>query len=74
MDAGDKERCPTGNRPHTMAEDKDGNIWVSLKFGAVARLSRPQDIADPRDRGKIKPGALERLRDKTEVWLMESKN
>jgi len=32
-----------------MAEDADGNIWVSLKFGAVGRLRRPQDITDIQD-------------------------
>jgi hypothetical protein len=53
MTAPDKARCPTGNRPHTMAEDSDGNIWVSLKFGAVARLTNPKhitgDVRDPRN-------------------------
>ena len=26
--------CPTGTRPHALAEDSDGNVWVALKSGA----------------------------------------
>ena len=26
--------CPTGTRPHALAEDSDGNVWVALKAGA----------------------------------------
>lgn len=44
-----KKRCPRGNNPHSMAEDSAGNIWVSLKDGAVARLKNPSLITDPRN-------------------------
>jgi len=42
-------RCPRGNTPHTITEDSAGNIWVSLKYGAVARLRNPALITDPKD-------------------------
>ena len=44
-----EERCPRGNTPHTLTEDSAGNIWVSLKFGAVARLTNPKLITNPMD-------------------------
>lgn len=39
--------CPTGAHPHTVAEDGDGNLWVTLKnVGAIARLRNPDLITD----------------------------
>jgi len=41
--------CPTGTRPHALAEDSDGNLWIALKTGALARLKLNGDWSGPAD-------------------------
>ena len=45
-DASTTSNCSAGARPHTLAEDSAGNIWVTLKTGALARL-RPLTANGP---------------------------
>jgi hypothetical protein len=33
--------CPHGAHPHMLTEDAVGNLWVSLKSGGIARLTKP---------------------------------
>uniref|UniRef100_A0A0G4H658 Uncharacterized protein n=1 Tax=Chromera velia CCMP2878 TaxID=1169474 RepID=A0A0G4H658_9ALVE len=41
--------CPTGAHPHTLTEDSEGNLWITLKnAGAIARLRNPA-LYDPLD-------------------------
>lgn len=42
------EPCLTGTHPHTMTEDQDGNLWITLKnVGAIARLRNPDKTTSP---------------------------